>query len=82
MTTVRTPDGQSVYHVSEHRFWSPVLGEDAVRLSMFDDHGGEFYMVVPERGGREYRQTRLDAVEAIDQAIREGLQPGEVKVLQ
>jgi len=81
-TTVRTPDGQSVYHVHEHHFWSPVLGEDAVRVSMFDDRGGEFFMVVADRGAREYRQARLDAAEAIDQAIREGLEPGEVRVLQ
>lgn len=81
-TTVRTLDGTAVFQVHEHHFWSPLLGEDAVRVSMFDDRGGEFYMVVADRGAREYRQARLDAAEAIDQAIRQGCEPGEVRVIQ
>lgn len=82
MTTVRSADGTTVFHVHEYRFWSPVLGEDAVRVSMFDDRGGEFFMVVPDRGSREYRLARFEAAEALDQAINEGLEPGEVRVLQ
>lgn len=64
---------------SEYRFWSPTLGCDAARLSMFDEHGGEFYMIVPCEEGRVYREKRQSSLEIIAAAIGMGLDPGEVR---
>jgi hypothetical protein len=62
------------------RFWSPTLGVEAVRLSMVDEHGAEFYMIVPaDRGAREWRQERDRALDVIADAIDAGAQPGEVR---
>jgi len=45
---------------SEHHYWSPILGTDAVRISMTNDDGMEYYMIVPDAGaitvdGRTFR---------------------------
>lgn len=68
----------SVY--TEYRFWSPMLGTDAARLSMGDGKGGEFFMVIPCEGGKAYRASRAAALEAISTAISLGLDPGEVRL--
>ncbi len=62
---------------AERQFWSPFLNTRAARLSMCDDHGGEFWSIIPIpiRGWREARNVALDGIEA---AIRDGKQPGEV----
>lgn len=62
----------------EFRFWSVVLGCHAVRLSMFDHAGQEYFMVIPFPEGRTYRQKRAEALELIEEAMRLGLDPGEV----
>lgn len=62
---------------TEYRFWSPMLGCDAVRLSMYDDHGGEFFMILKDE---QWRETRERGVRLIRQAIDAGLRPGEVRV--
>lgn len=80
--TVRSVDGQAAYRVSEYRYWSPVHGEEVARVSMFNDRGHEFWMELPCEDGRAYRSALRDAAEAIDQAINDGLEPGEVRVLQ
>ena len=80
--TVRSTDGQAAYRVSEYRYWSPVHGAEVSRVSMFNASGHEFWMELPCEDGRAYRAALRDAAEAIDQAINEGLEPGEVRVLQ
>ncbi len=66
----------SVY--SEYRHWSPTLGCDAVRLSMVDERGGEFYRIIPVVSGRGWRAARDEALEVIEDAIIRGAEPGEV----
>jgi len=64
---------------SEHHFWSPILGAAAVRISMADDAGLEYFMIIPdEDGGAPYRLARDRAISAISTAIAEGDDPGEV----
>lgn len=79
--TVRSIDGQAVYRVSEYRYWSPVAGCELARVSMFNAQGHEFFMELPCEDGRAYRAALREAAEAIDQAIQEGLEPGEVRVV-
>jgi hypothetical protein len=63
------------------RFWSPILGCHAERLSMFDTRGGEFFVVLPLRGtARQNRMDKQKALEAIADAIESGGQPGAVNV--
>ena len=63
---------------SEHHYWSPVLGTDAVRISMTNEDGMEYFMIVPDAGGAVYRGARDAAILAISTAIAEGDDPGEV----
>jgi hypothetical protein len=76
------------YH--EFRFWSPMLGCEAVRLSVTGGaaaaqfHGRgvvtqEYFAIIPaDELGRKYRDRRNAALAAIDAAIAEGREPGEV----
>lgn len=60
------------------RFWSPTLGTDAVRLSVVDDRGGEFYRIIPAVVGRKYREERDRVLDELEDAIASGAEPGEV----
>jgi hypothetical protein len=72
--------GLTMRGVAEYRYWSPVLGCEAARISGFDDRGGEFFMIIPvDEAGKKYRHARQSAAEAIGQAISLGLHPGEVR---
>lgn len=72
----------------EHRFWSPMLGCDATRLSMTDARGGEFFKIIPvqsgvalDRDGKRVPRYRVDrdaALDAIEDAVASGQEPGEV----
>jgi len=66
-----------ILHFSEMTHWNPLLGCKAVRLSVGDERGGEFFMLVakPDRGWREERARLLDLIQ---EAIDSGCQPGEV----
>jgi hypothetical protein len=67
--------------VREFHFWSPVLGDRACRLSMPDERGGEHWMVVVRpTHGREWRDVRRAAVEALCVAADAQLEPGEIVV--
>jgi hypothetical protein len=69
----------SVYR--EYTFWSPVLGERACRLSVPDEHGSEYFAIVPRpSSGRGWREAREGALQAIEAAILRGDLPGEVRV--
>lgn len=63
----------------EHRFWSPLFGCDAARLSMVDDRGSEFFRVVPVVSGKGWREARDAALDEIESAIMRGEEPGEVR---
>lgn len=74
----------------EYRHWSPILGSEAARLSMVDEHGSEFYCIVPVRSGHavdddgkrvpQYRVDREIALDAIEAAIVARRDPGEVMI--
>jgi hypothetical protein len=62
------------------RYWSPHTDRDMVRYSGFDGKGGEFWI---ERewqaaSGSAKRRQREQALEAINEAIDAGLEPGRV----
>lgn len=66
---------------SAYSYWSPLLGEHAVRLSLFDQHGREFFAIVENpggQGGAEFRKRREAALNRIDVAMSAGRDPGEV----
>jgi len=64
----------------EYRFWSPVLGCDASRLSMWDERGREFFMILAADDGKAYKARKTQAIEAISFAIDMRLDPGEVRI--
>lgn len=68
----------TIYH-REFRYWSVVEGCLASRLSMCDDRGGEYFVIVPvpQRGWREVRDK---AIAEIEQAMDDGAEPGEVRL--
>lgn len=68
----------SIYQ--EFRFYSVFLDCEAVRLSMTDRNGGEFFMIVPAGDGKKYVEERSRALDAISFAIVSGREPGEVRV--
>jgi hypothetical protein len=68
-----------VTHYREYRHYSPTFGMNAVRLSMVDWHGGEFWRIIAIDGNAEkYREDRDLALDAIEDAIARGDDPGEV----
>jgi hypothetical protein len=49
-----------------------------VRLSMANQHGHEFYIILPYEHGKAYRERKERALVLLDAAIEQGLSPGEV----
>jgi len=64
---------------AEHRFWSITHGQKVARLSIADEHGQEFFMIVPTPD-RGWADERADLLQTIATAIEMGLAPGEVRV--
>lgn len=64
--------------VHEYFFWSPILGEDAVRFSVFNAHGGEYFAIVPIIAGKKLREEREHWGLRLFEAIESGKEPGEV----
>lgn len=64
----------------EFAFYSPFLDSEAVRLSVYDQRGSEFFMIVPMEDGKAWRKRRDEALGIIGEAIDAGLQPGEVRL--
>lgn len=63
----------------EIRYYSPVLGCEAARLSMFDHNGSEFFIMLPVKTGKAWREDKMKAVEKIADAMeQDGAVPGEV----
>ena len=62
--------------------WSPTLGDWAARLSVAGKDGHEYFMVlVKPTSGREWRDRRKQAVEALHAAVDLGLEPGEIEIV-
>lgn len=62
-------------------YWSPVHGCRVGRFWMFDARGDEYFAIVAMDGtGKKNKAARLGALEAIEKAMVDGDQPGEVKV--
>lgn len=68
----------SAYH--EFTFWSPWLDCEAVRVSMANASGQEFYRIIPRENGKRWRERRTEALDIIETAIAQGCEPGEVRV--
>lgn len=65
----------------EYTFWSPLLGARATRLSVPDERGAEYFAILARQvNGRTWRETRDDALRAIELSIMRGDEPGEVGV--
>ncbi len=65
----------------EYHFWSLALGDNACRLSVTGREGREYWVIIARPShGREWRDARATAVEAICAAADSGLEPGEVLV--
>jgi hypothetical protein len=63
----------------EIHFFSMELDADAVRLSLADDDGREYYAIVlADVVGRGWRERREAALIAIDDAIAAKMPPGKV----
>lgn len=74
------PGGTRVTTFYESRGYSPLVDAVMVRLTVFDKPGREFFMMLPSENGRRWRERRTEALDAIQSAIAQGLEPGEVKV--
>lgn len=62
----------------EYRFWSPMLGEEALRISCYNERGHEYFMIVSAENGKKLRELRHNAAEKFYDAIQSGRDPGEV----
>jgi hypothetical protein len=67
------------YGVREFNFWSPILGADAVRLSMVNERGEEYHCIIERLEGSAWKAAKTEACEALQQAIDEGVKPGEIR---
>jgi len=67
----------SIY--SEFRYYCPVEDCEMARLSISDEKGGEYYMIVKDEGGKKYREARDLALDSIELAMRNGEFPGLVQ---
>lgn len=66
----------------ELRTYSPVLDTEVLRVSMTDARGAEFFMTVRDTGSaKALRDAKKRALAAIEEAITQGLEPGEVVLL-
>ena len=68
-----------ILQLREYSFWSPILGDDAVRFSLYDDHGQEFFMIRPMvQQGKILRELREHCALRLHDAMEAGNEPGEV----
>lgn len=67
------------YGVRTYEFWSPILGADAVRLSMVNAEGSEYFAIIERLEGRAWQDRKREACEALKQAIDEGVRAGEIR---
>lgn len=72
-------DGGVTIRLTEYFFWSPTLGTDAVRFSVSDSHGQEYYSVQPMACGKTLREMREAVGLRIHEAMEAGAPPGEIR---
>lgn len=65
-------------HFSEYEYYSVLHDAEVCRISVPDENGREFFAVVP-LDGKDYKGRRDKAMDAIVEAMRLGLRPGEVR---
>ena len=61
---------------AETRYWSVIHDAEVARLSIANDHGEEFFAIVPIT--RPWSEARIDALDGIWSAMQDGCEPGEV----
>lgn len=65
--------------LKEYFFWSPLIGSDAIRFSVFDGRGREYFQIRSFDGkGMTLRDLRQQVAERIYEAMENGQDPGEV----
>lgn len=64
---------------SEHHYWSIFHDANVARISVPNERGGEFFVIV-KTDGKGYRARRQAAVELCLEAIEAGCDPGEVRL--
>lgn len=65
--------------LSQFSYWSPTHGTEVTRISAADDRGQEYHTFIPSTEGASARRLREKARDALEQAMKLGLQPGEVR---
>jgi hypothetical protein len=64
----------------EFRFWSPMLGANAARISVPDERNAEHFAIIVANSGKELREARSRALDAIMAHIEAGYAAGEVNI--
>lgn len=64
---------------TEFTQWSVIHDSMIARVSMTDNHGREFFAILPDYGERGYKERKAEALDALAYAIESGMQPGEVR---
>lgn len=64
------------YH--EFRSYSPLHDCEMVRISVFDERGAEYFQIIPASSPKRYRERRDKALDLIDYAISQKMEPGMV----
>ncbi len=65
----------------EFRFYSSELDAEAVRFSIADSDGQEYFAIVPAVApGKRWREWRDQVLDRIDEAMVAGDPPGEVRI--
>ena len=60
-------------------YWSPTLGCEVSRISMVDKNGDEYFVTIPRESGRQFREAKDKALDALEEAIGDDTRgPGEV----
>jgi hypothetical protein len=71
--------GLCAMRFSEFEYYSPIHDANVARVSVADNNGREFWMIV-ERDEKGYRERRHEAIDACAEAIEAGCAPGEVRI--
>ncbi len=74
--------GQAVTQYREFRQYSAIHDCEMVRLSVADERGSEFWMLIPGAVGKSWRERKAEALDNIEAAMAQGCEPGEVRVVE
>jgi hypothetical protein len=71
---------QKIVRLREYTFWSMFLDQEAVRLSIYDDHGAEYFVIIPKyQAGMKYRELREEWAHKILTHMEAGNGPGDIQ---